>query len=183
MGTDKATLKLTSNGQPLWARQLRILRGLRPARLLVSARSRPLWCPAGIETVLDVPPSRGPLSGLTVALRRIRTSHVLVLAVDLPQMTSAHLQKLWRLARPGMGVVPRNGERFEPLSAIYPVESLQAAEEVLAGGEVSLQGLIRGLAARKQIQFYVITKRERAAYWNANSPAQWRRRQRMMVVR
>lgn len=91
MGRDKATLIL--DGEPLWSRQLRILRELQPEKMLISARARPAWCPPEIETVLDAPPSRGPLSGLAAALKRIETTHLLALAIDVPQMTFRAFEK------------------------------------------------------------------------------------------
>jgi molybdopterin-guanine dinucleotide biosynthesis protein A len=57
MGVDKATMQI--EGEPLWTRQLRILRELRPDSLWISARSRPEWCSPEIEVILDGPPSRG----------------------------------------------------------------------------------------------------------------------------
>lgn len=168
MGRDKPAL--TFDGEPLWSRQLRTLHGLPPESILVSARTRPAWCPAEIETVLDEPPSRGPLSGLAAALKKIRTTHLLALAIDLPQMTSAHLKKLGALARPGIGVVPQTGEFFEPLSAVYPAESRAVAERMLAAKDVSLHNFIRALAARRQICFHLVTQSESAMYRNVNTP-------------
>jgi hypothetical protein len=40
-------------------RQLEALRSLCPDELLISARVRPVWAPAEIEVVPDMPPSRG----------------------------------------------------------------------------------------------------------------------------
>ncbi|MGH7980442.1 MAG: NTP transferase domain-containing protein, partial [Limisphaerales bacterium] len=96
MGVDKATLIL--NGDPLWSRQVAILRALNPAKILISARNKPGWCPAVVEAALDAAPSRGPLEGLAAALGKIQTTHLLALAIDLPRMTSAHLTKLRALA-------------------------------------------------------------------------------------
>lgn len=169
MGVDKATLMV--DGEPMWARQFRIMRALRPAKMMVSARNKPTWCPLDIELAFDEPPSRGPLSGLTAALKLIQTSHLLALAVDLPQITSEHLKKLWSLSRPGIGIVPRNGNFFEPLCAIYPVETVSAVKQALSGGDVSLHNLIQTLVGRKQIQFYSITKFEAAFYRNVNTPS------------
>jgi molybdopterin-guanine dinucleotide biosynthesis protein A len=137
MGVDKAILPIS--GEPLWQRQLRVLSDLRPDAVWVSARTVPPWCPPEIEVVPDKPPSRGPMSGLVAGLRRLQTSHLLVLAIDLPQMTAEHLRKLWALARPGIGVIPFHGDYFEPLCAIYPVEAMVAAETALSSGDVSLQ--------------------------------------------
>lgn len=171
MGRDKATLSL--NDEPLWSRQLRILRDLSPARILVSTRNKPAWLPKDIEVVMDEPPSRGPLSGLTAALKTIETTHLLALAVDMPRITSQNLKKLWSLARPGLGVVPVNRSIFEALCAVYPLESKSTAEETLSGDDVSLRGFINTLAARGQIHFYNVPEADQNAYRNFNNPEEW----------
>jgi len=168
MGADKATIVV--DGEPLWSRQLRTLRELEPQTVLISARAKPSWAPAGAEIVLDAPPSRGPLSGLVRALESVRTTHVLVLAIDLPQMTSSHLAKLWTFARPGRGIVPQNGGRFEPLGAVYPAESLAAMRMALADGESSLQSLVRWLVNANRLAVYEPTPAESQFYRNVNTP-------------
>jgi molybdopterin-guanine dinucleotide biosynthesis protein A len=168
MGTDKATLDFAD--EPLWARQMRLLRDLKPAAVCLSARVRPAWCPPGIETVLDEPPSRGPLSGLAAALRHMQTSHLLALAIDLPQMTLELLLKLWSLAQLGRGVVPCQCERFEPLTAIYPAEAAAVADMVLASGDVSLQHFAQALLREGRIQPYPLTGLEEALFHNVNTP-------------
>lgn len=82
-------------------RQLNTLRNLCPDKLLISARVQQTWTPANIEAMLDEPPSQGPLCGLTASLRHMRTTHLLSLAIDLPEMTSGHLLELWQRAHPG----------------------------------------------------------------------------------
>lgn len=168
MGVDKATLML--DGEPMWGRQFRIMRALGPAKMIVSARNKPVWCPLDIEVLLDEQPSRGPLSGLVAALEQLQTTHLLALAIDLPQMTSAHLKQLWSLSQPGIGIVPRNGKFFEPLSAIYPVEGVDAVRQALSANDVSLHSFIRTLAGRKLIHFYRIAKFEATFYRNVNKP-------------
>ena len=170
MGTDKALL--TVNGEPLWARQLKILRALEPAALWVSARTRPAWCPAEIETVLDEPPSRGPLSGLGAALKQLRTTHLLALAVDLPRMKAGHLKNLWPRARPRCGVLPMNGEDAEPLCAIYPGGefAIQSAEQALAGNNFSLQSFAGALAQARRMETILLSEAERGFYLNVNTP-------------
>jgi molybdopterin-guanine dinucleotide biosynthesis protein A len=171
MGKDKATLTL--NGEPLWSRQIRILRELHRGRVMISARNKPEWCPADIEVALDGPPSRGPLSGLVAAFEKTRTTHLLALAVDVPQMTSAHLEKLWTLAQPGLGVVPVNRGIREALCAVYPIEGKIIAEEILSNNNLSLQSLIDRLAARNQILFHDVPEADKNAYRNFNTPEEW----------
>lgn len=173
MGMDKALL--TWNGEPLWSRQIGILRELHPARLMISAKMTNLWHPADIDIVLDAAPSRGPLSGLVAALKKIQTTHLLALAVDLPQMTSVHLRKLWALARPRVAVIPHSRDCIEPLCAIYPVEALAPARKALFQEDVSLRGLVRSLAAQKRLRFCEIKKPEIFMYQNVNTPEQWLR--------
>jgi len=167
MGADKATLMTA--GVPLWSRQLELLRNLEPNKLLISARSRPAWTPADIEVVLDEPPSQGPLSGLTAALRHSRTTHLLALAIDLPQMTTAHLLELWRLARPEVGVIPESDGYYEPLAAIYPTIAVSMAESALANGCLSLQSLVENLLNRNSVRTYQIAGDGQRFYRNVNS--------------
>ena len=168
MGADKATLLV--EGKPLWQRQLQVLSAMRPVSLWVSARGVLPWCPTGIEVVVDKTPSRGPLSGVAAALSHLQTSHLLVLAVDLPQMTTEHLRKLWGLASPGMGVIPANGGYFEPLCAIYPVEAVTAVEAALNSSDVSLQSFAQTLRLRAQAHACDLTPEEKPLYLNLNTP-------------
>jgi molybdopterin-guanine dinucleotide biosynthesis protein A len=168
MGTDKAALMIS--GEPLWARQLRLIRSLAPQAVFVSARSVPAWLPADVKAVLDQPPSRGPLSGLSASLQALRTTHLFALAVDLPAMTADHAAKLWSRARPGAGVIPVNGDYFEPLCAIYPAEALPVALELLAGEDFSLQSFAKTLAARGLARTCRLTAEDIFCYLNANTP-------------
>ena len=169
MGMEKATVLI--EGEPLWRRQLQVLQELQPVALWVSAREPLRWCPSGIEIVLDERPGQGPLSGVAAGLSRLKTSHLLVLAVDLPQMTAEHLSKLQSLTRPGQGVIPRQGDYFEPLCAIYPVESIALAEAMLGTSNVSLQYFVELLLGKGQAVAYDLTPAEQPLYLNLNTPA------------
>ncbi len=169
MGADKATLQI--EGQPLWARQLGVLRELEPDALWISVRNRPDWCPPEIEVILDEPPSRGPLSGLAPALRQMATTHLLALAVDLPCMTSAHLRTLLAQATLGQGVIPNNDGLFEPLCAIYPAEAASTAAASLGGEDVSLHYFVNILLRQKRIVPFLLNHANKLLYHNMNSPA------------
>ena len=168
MGRDKATLEF--DGQPLWERQLELLRTIGPEQLFVSARTKPDWLPADVELLLDDPPSSGPLSGLTKALAAMRTTHLVALAVDMPFVTGEQLQRLYELAEIARGVVPIIGDRVEPLAAVYPAEASPDFAEVLSGADFSLQGLIRKLAAQDKIRFFPIAAREEHFFRSVNEP-------------
>jgi molybdenum cofactor guanylyltransferase len=168
MGRDKATLALL--GEPLWSRQLAVLRELKPAMIWISAREAPSWAPPDVEVVLDDIPSRGPLTGITAGLNRVRTSYLLALAVDLPRMTSDHLLKLAAFAVPKRGVIPRNHDKFEPLSAIYPQEAAPLAQQALTSSDVSMQSFVRKLLDRRLLLEYPLATEEIDLYQNLNTP-------------
>jgi molybdenum cofactor guanylyltransferase len=150
MGRDKATLHWRR--RPLWEWQIEKLRALRPEKILLSARSDVPWRPAGVEVIVDVPPSRGPLSGLAAALAAIKTDHLLTLAVDMPFMTTENLLTLCSLVTKGIGVIPTIDGKAEPLGAIYPKEAGAVFQEALRGGNFSLQPLVRKLIALNMLR-------------------------------
>src|SRR6266480_1669995 len=168
MGTEKATIVF--NGEPLWQRQIKLLRHLGPEEILVSARAERSWRPADTELVLDQPPSRGPISGLTAALARTRTSHLVALGVDMPFVTTAQLQDLCQRANAGCGVVPTIGGRVEPLAAVYPVEAYADFTAALAGNDWSLQPLVRRLADGGKVQLVKVSEAQAELYRSLNEP-------------
>src|SRR5438270_2451276 len=137
MGRDKATIEFER--EPLWNRQLELLRALDPQQLFVSARTVPDWLPHDVELLLDDPPSRGPLSGLTKALTAMRTTHLIALAVDMPFMIGGQMRELLSYATAHGGVVPIIGEQAEPLAAIYPAQAAVDFVTALSGRDFSLQ--------------------------------------------
>lgn len=168
MGTDKATLMVA--GKVMWSRQLETLHRIHPEKLLISARAKPAWAPKEIDIILDEAPSRGPLSGLVAALKCMKTTHMLVLAIDLPRMTIDHLLKLIQLATPDLGVIPKCGDFYEPLCAIYPASALLVAERALAEGRLSLQSLVHSLLQQNKMLIFSVSKEEEDLYFNLNSP-------------
>jgi molybdenum cofactor guanylyltransferase len=168
MGRDKAGLVV--QGEPLWARQLALLRTSGFQAVWVSARSVPAWAHEVAETLLDVPPSRGPLSGIALALERINTTHLAVLAIDMPDMPSAHLRKIARLAQPARGVLPVTSEHFEPLAAIYPKQAATIARARLESGHLVMHDFAAQLLELRLLEEYRLNENEKAFYRNLNTP-------------
>jgi len=166
MGRDKATIEF--EGEPLWKRQLELLRALGPEQLFVSARTRPEWLPDGVELLLDDPPSRGPLSGLTKALAAMRTTHLIALAVDMPFMTGGKMSEVWSFAEAGRGVIPMIGDRAEALAALYSAESAADFQAALEGPDFSLQPLVRKLVAADKVNLCSVT--DASFYRSMNAP-------------
>jgi len=142
MGTDKATLDW--RGRPLWDWQLERLRAL-TSNIFVSARSAVSWLPADAQLVVDEPPSRGPLSGLTASLAMMETDCLLALAVDMPFITVARLKKICNCAKSGLGAAPVINGKAEPLATVYPKSATSIFVKALERTDHSVQRVIREL--------------------------------------
>ncbi len=167
MGKDKATFLF--RGRPLWHNQLELLRKLKPAEIFVSARSDPKWRPADVAFLADVPPSRGPLSGIAASLVKIHTAHLLALAIDMPFMTEKYLRSICDAIEPGRGAVATIDNRAEPLAAVYPREAEIDFRTALAGSDFSLQNVVRHLVRSGKVLERSVAEEERGAFRNVNS--------------
>lgn len=168
MGQDKATIEF--RGESLWQRQLATLRDVAPETIFVSARSDPAWRPNDCLFVADSSESHGPWSGLAAAIAQMRSSHLLVLAIDMPLMTAAYLRSLGEFTRDGCGVVPQRGESYEPLAAIYPREADVDLAQPSPDRDYSLQSLIGRLINAGKVRARSISESERALFRNVNAP-------------
>jgi molybdenum cofactor guanylyltransferase len=168
MGQDKATLVF--QGKLLWEIQIDLLRKLRPREIFLSARSDPVWRPPDVHFAPDQTPSRGPLSGLAATLPRIRTDHLLVLAIDMPLMTENFLRSLCDVVKPSYGALPMIGDRAEPLAAIYPKAADNDVSAALVGPDFSLQSLAKKLMAVGKLRLVSVSKNEERYFTNLNRP-------------
>jgi molybdenum cofactor guanylyltransferase len=168
MGKEKATLLF--RGKPLWQTQLELLQKLEPTEIFVSGRTDPVWRTADVQFVADDPPSRGPLSGLAASLAKMRTRHLIALAIDMPFMTEKYLRFLCSQIEPRCGVIAKIEDRFEPLAAIYPEEALANVQSALSGEDYSLQTVAEGLAAAGKLEVIPVTLPERKLFLNVNEP-------------
>ena len=169
MGKDKATLQF--RGRPLWQIQFELLRKLQPSEIFISARTDPTWRPEDVRFVADIPPSRGPLSGLAASLAQMHTTHLLALAIDMPFMTEDFLLSLCDHIEPGCGVVSKIDNRAEPLTAIYPREAEIDFRMALAGDDFSLQSLTRRLVETGKLRAIHVTEQDKGFFLNVNEPA------------
>jgi len=172
MGRDKALLEV--EGVPLWQRQHDVLSAAGAAEIFLSARSDQSWVrdAKGFAAVLhDAMPGCGPIVGLTAGLERATQPFLAVLAIDLPNITAEWFRSLVAEAMPGVGVVGRRGEIFEPLAALYPLEVRWLAWEAVARGEYSLQRLVASAVKEGLLRIREIKSSEAKIFanWNRES--------------
>jgi molybdopterin-guanine dinucleotide biosynthesis protein A len=169
MGEDKSTVLF--RGKPLWEIQLELLRKLDPVEIFVSARTDPSWRPSDVQFVADIPPSRGPLSGLAASLDRMHGTHLLTLAIDMPFMSENYLWYLSDQIERACGVLPKIDRRAEPLAAIYPREASVDFRSALAGTDFSLQTLTSRLIDAGKLLVISVSDDAREFFRNVNQPA------------
>ena len=137
MGFDKARLPV--DGVPLGARLGRLLQGV--VAPVVEVGPGVSWLPA----LQEDPPGQGPLVAMCAGACRLgemgHAGPVLVLACDLPFMTSAVLAELaaWPPAR--SSVVPVVAGRPQPLCARWSQAALGAAYRLADQGERAMKCL------------------------------------------
>jgi molybdopterin-guanine dinucleotide biosynthesis protein A len=177
MGRDKAGLMV--NGETLLNRQLRLLREAGATELLVittAPADRSLALPAGARVIADRVAQAGPLAGIDSALSTASYPLALVLAVDLPEMTSAWLRHLVERCRDGQGVVPVVAGRFEPLAAAYPKALAAQVLSRLGRRELALQAFVQAGIAAGYLDAWEIGPENAGVLTNWNRPQDWLRR-------
>lgn len=166
MGVDKALLKV--DGRALWKRQWALLEAAGVKERFISVRQDQAWVPDDALVVHDPVSDAGPLAGIAAALGRMQGSHLLVLAIDLPRMELAWLQRMMAGCLPGVGAVGCREGFCEPLAAIYPRELRGAADAALARGEYALKHLI--VAAASAMRVIEVDAAEEGWFTNWNEP-------------
>ena len=162
MGRDKALMEW--QGVPLWKHQLQTLQALNPERTLISCRSEQ-GLQSTEEFLYDPPDSDdGPLGAITRCLELVQMP-LLVLAVDMPWMTSAFLRD--EVLKGGFF---RGEHGFEALAAVYEPEMLPVMQEALSNGQLALQRVIAKLEGRVR----PITEAQAGYFRNANYEAELR---------
>jgi molybdopterin-guanine dinucleotide biosynthesis protein A len=92
----------------------------------------------GLPAVPDARPGCGPLAGIETALSTASTRSALVLACDLPFVSTALLELLVARAREcadAVVVAEDAGGRMAPLCGVYPTAALEVISRLLDAGE------------------------------------------------
>jgi len=162
MGSDKALL--TIGGIPLLQRVINAAHTLADARIIISnnptTHSPFLW-----SLFPDRFPDAGPLGGLATALHHTTTSHLLLLACDMPNLTPPLLQYVVDQPRASHGVIiPEDEKGLQPLCAVYSRSVLPLAEDAIKQGQLSMQKFVGRVNAR------VVNKEKWATHAGIRNP-------------
>jgi molybdopterin-guanine dinucleotide biosynthesis protein A len=127
------------------------------------------------RVIRDRIPGCGPLGGLHTALLEASGDPTIVIACDMPYVSAPLLGHLASLARDVDAVVPRTGDGYHPLCAVYARACLEPIARRLAEGRLKMTGLFDDVRVRvvevEELQAFGDVDRLLA---NVNSPADHR---------
>jgi len=180
MGRNKALLPLA--GRSLIEHLLARLEGLGDEILITTNRPQD-YSFLGLRLVSDLFPGIGALTGLHAALAAAHGRSVLVLACDMPFICRPLLEHLVGLAPQADVVIPRHGDKYEPLHAVYnPRNCLPALENALAAGAKRL------ISFFPQVKVLTVEESELSrldphglSFFNINTPEDLAQAERILV--
>jgi molybdopterin-guanine dinucleotide biosynthesis protein A len=172
MGRDKTWVEY--DGKPLGQLAVEKMRQLGIQEILISGRAGEDYSALKCRVLHDLEPGFGPLGGIERALHECTAPLLLVLAVDLPQMTAAFLEKLRMRCDRLTGVVPRQGEKVEPLAAIYPKRCHAFAFAAIAKAQHSVCDFVSACQRERAVRMLPVSRADAGCFANWNRPADMR---------
>jgi molybdenum cofactor guanylyltransferase len=180
MGRDKAWLAFGPD-EVMLQRAVRLVCEAIPAEnvVCVAAISQALPpLPDRVQVVHDKELYGGPLAGLGIGLAAAsaRSDAVFVTGCDVPLLRPALIARMFECLGDQEIVVPRDGERYYPLAAVYRIGVLTAVELALAAEKRSLTSLIELCRVRNvDVESLRDVDPNLSSFINCNSPDDYRR--------
>lgn len=169
MGRDKAWLEIS--GQTLLARQIVHAREAGALEVFISGRAEADYSMFNCPILQDKFPGAGPLAGIERALGAAKFPLVLVLAVDLPQLSVEFLRRMAARCSETCGVVPKLANHLEPLAAFYPKAAHALALAGLERGDFAVKDFAEDCVQSGVSRFIELDTGEARHFANWNSPA------------
>jgi molybdopterin-guanine dinucleotide biosynthesis protein A len=172
MGQDKAFM--TWQGQSLWEFQLEKLFNLGASRVLIACREEQAMLHDYAEFIFDaLGEDSGPMPAIARALETTQQP-MLVLAVDMPLMTSAFLkERLLESRHAGISRFFTSDHGLEPLAGLYDPNLLPELHTALIEDQLSLSRLARHALKEGRAEVVVATNVEQAFFRNLNTLDDW----------
>ncbi len=168
MGRDKAWV--TYDGKPLLQLAVDKVRAVGVREIFISGRPGEDYSAFGCSVLLDREAGFGPLGGIERGLDACTSPLLLVLAVDMPRMTSELLRKLASRCDRLTGVVLMLPNGLEPLAAIYPRRCHALAFDALARSQRAARVFAEACLRERAVKTFTVPRSEAAAFLNCNQP-------------
>ena len=136
--------------------------------------------PKGVPHVFDIYEKRGALGGIHAALTGCPTKYAIILAVDLPNVTTETIANLANIALSNkyVAVVPRQtDDRLQPLCAVYHARyCLSALENLMKENDsASVNDFLELIAPRFINQNKLTADESTDIFFNVNHPADYQK--------
>jgi molybdopterin-guanine dinucleotide biosynthesis protein A len=175
MGQDKALLPFGERPLAAWMAE-RVRRVCGTVTLVGDAAK---YSVLGFPVVEDVYAGHGPLGGIHAALVSSRARFNLIVACDMPYLSTEFLAWMLQVAKAGQrdATIPESESHgYEPLCALYTPGCLRPIEEVLRSGERKISRALEGLAVRAvPTQEWKRYDAEGKLFRNLNTPEEYER--------
>jgi len=135
MGRDKAWLDL-GDGRPIVQRVIDVMREVADEIFLVANDER--FATLGLRVVPDRFPEGGALGGIATGVGAATHDRVLIAACDMPFLRPEVFRLLVERSEGFDVVMPKVGDDFEALHALYTKACLPAMERSLASGKMRI---------------------------------------------
>lgn len=131
--------------------------------------------PRSVQWTQDRYIGKGPLAGLHAGLSETTNEGAIVLACDMPTVSSVLLEQLIRLSEGADIVIPVHSGRYEPLCAWYSKEScLPVIERLLEEGKTSLLDILPYVRVVKlQVEEILARDLVKRTFLNLNFPEEY----------
>ena len=172
MGVDKAFMEF--DGKPLFERVLEVFREIFPGSSWSATMPNRMHATASPSTPISIPAA--PSGGCTRAWSTRQTSRIFVAPCDLPFPSGAVVRHLLDLSEGYDAVVPRCGDKFEPLFAVYSTGCRQPMRRFLEQGNFCIFDLYPELDIRYvELQELVALDGGDRTFINVNTPDEFAR--------
>jgi molybdopterin-guanine dinucleotide biosynthesis protein A len=170
---NKAVMPLA--GTPLIEHVLRRVEGLAD-ELLITTNQPEEFSHLGVRLVRDPYPGAGTLVGLQTALQAASGEMVLVVACDMPFVQPEILAHMVGLTSGVEVVIPRRGEYYEPMQAVYARRCLPAIGKALEAGEKRVVSFFPDVRVRT-VEDEVLNRLDPGgrSFFNVNTPEDFAR--------
>jgi len=145
LGRDKALEKI--GGQRLIDRVIERLTQVGDEIIVVSS-SEEQFIDVGVKHIGDSYPGRGALVGLYSGLLEAQSLHNIAVGCDMPFLNVELLRHLKSLAAGFDVVIPRFGDRVEPLHAVYSKDCIAPIEKNFGDGKFKVSALLDAVKVR-----------------------------------
>lgn len=132
--------------------------------------------PAVAKVVVDLYPGGGTLGGIYTGLVASSSSHSLVVACDMPFLNPSLLRYLVQIS-PGTDIViPKVGEKLQPLHAIYSKECLDTLRQQVEQGKRRVSDFVELMKIKYKVRHVEEAEIDKfdpghLSFFNVNTPA------------